>query len=286
MPNATEITAHEPHRFFTYGDMGAGKTAQILTLPRPTFAYIFDPNALLTLRGHDIEYEQFLPIDLSLDVVSLKKGDGGLHKRGPQVMKGKVTTYEAWERDFATRDFSKYNSIAIDSATTFLDLIMDYVLQINGRPGQWPEQDDYGPQMVTFTNAIRTFASLGKTLLCTGHYEVWQDRKTQRTTRQLMMTGRLRTKIPLLFSDVFYCEGGMTDDNKPQYTVQTVKDKEIPAARCSFTGLSPLEDVTIDFTQDLESQGLGALLAWEQEQLKPTKPAPAKGPTRTADKRK
>jgi len=43
VPNATDITQHEPHRFFVYGDMGAGKTTQILTLPRPTFAYIFDP---------------------------------------------------------------------------------------------------------------------------------------------------------------------------------------------------------------------------------------------------
>ena len=191
-------------------------------------------------------------------------------------MTNKVTTYEEWERDFAARDFSPYNSIAIDSATSFLDLIMDYVLQINGKPGQWPEQDDYGPQMVTFTNTIRTFASMGKTLLCTGHYEVWQDRKTMRTTRQLMMTGRLRTKIPLLFSDVFYCEGGLDDKGAAQYTAQTVKDKDIPAARCSFNGLSPLEDVTLNFSEDLERQGLGAILAWEQDQLKP-KVAPKGG---------
>jgi len=257
--------------------MGSGKTAQILTLPRPTFAYIFDPNSLLTLRGHDIEYAQFLPNDLNLDVVSLKKGEGGLHKRGPQVMKQKVTGYENWEKDFDSRDFSKYNSIAIDTATTFLDLIMDYVLQINGRPGQWPEQDDYGPQMVTFTNCIRTFASLGKTLICNGHYEVWQDRKTQRTTRQLMMTGRLRTKIPLLFSDVFYCEATADEKGQPVYTVQTVKDKDIPAARCSFTGLNAIENVTLDYNADLENQGLGNLIAWEQEQLNPPKPTPKGG---------
>lgn len=271
MPNAASLTHDEPHRFFLYGDMGGGKTSQILTLPRPTFAYCFDPNSLLTLRGFDVDYEQFLPQDLTLDVVSLKKAsaESKEHKRGPRVMSKKVTTYEEWERDFDTRNFSKYNSIAIDSATSFLDLIMDYVLQINGRPGQWPEQDDYGPQMVTFTNAIRTFASMGKTLLCTGHYEAWQDRKTQRTFYQLMMTGRLRTKIPLLFSDVFFCEGSAPDDGKPLYTVTTVKDKHIPAARCSFRDLDPVVDVTLDFNSDLEGQGLGGLLNWEAEQIKP-----------------
>jgi hypothetical protein len=256
--------------------MGGGKTSQILTLPRPCFAYCFDPNSLLTLRGHDIEYEQFLPQDINLDVVSLKKTQDGAHKRGPRVMSAKATTYEEWERDFDKRRtsgfFNKYKSIAIDSATSLLDIIMDYVLTINGRPGQWPEQDDYGPQMVSFTNIMRTIASMGKTVLCTGHYEAWQDRKTQRTYYQLMMTGRLRTKIPLLFSDVWFCEGEVKDDGKPLFTVTTVKDKHIPAARCSFNGMPSVVDVTLDFNDDLTQQGIGALILNELEELKPRKP--------------
>lgn len=272
MANAKDVSHDEPHRFFLYGDLGAGKTAQILTLPRPTFCYVFDPNALLTLRGHDIEYAQFLPADLTLDVVSLKKTEGGAHKRGPKVMKRDVTTYEEWERDFNDRlnngFFDDYNSIAIDSATSLLDIIMDYVLHINGRPGQWPEQDDYGPQMVTFTNCMRTFASLGKTLLCTGHYEVFQDRKTSRVYRQLMMTGRLRTKIPLLFSDVFYCEGNPDKENTIRYMIQTQKDRDLPVARCSFNGLEMFVDVTLDFNGNLEDQGIGALILNEADQLR------------------
>lgn len=273
MPNAKDAPQDEPHRFFLYGDQGAGKTAQILTLPRPTFAYIFDPNSLLTLRGHDITYEAFMPSDLTLDVVSLKKvGPEGAqkHRRGPQVMNKKVITYENWEKDFDGKlqsgFFDDYNSIALDSVTSFLDLIMDYVLQVNGRPGQWPEQDDYGPQMVTFTNCMRTISSMGKTILCTGHYEVFQDRKTQRVIRQLMMTGRLRTKIPLLFSDIFYCEGN-EENGEYHHTIQTQKDKDIPAARCSIKGLEILENVDIDWTQPAEGQGIGGILAWEQEQF-------------------
>jgi hypothetical protein len=283
MPNASTAAHDEPHRFFLYGDMGGGKSSQILTLPRPTFAYIFDPNSLLTLRGHDIDYEQFLPQDINLDVVSTSKdptksAESRAKKRGPVVMNQKATTYEEWERDFDKKRnsgfFDSYNSIAVDSVTSFLDVIMDYVLSINGRPGQWPEQDDYGPQMVTFTNVMRTIASMGKTVLCTGHYEAWQDRKTMRTTYQLMMTGRLRTKIPLLFSDVWFCEGGIGDDGKSQFTVTTVKDKHIPAARCSFRDMPAVVDVTLDFHSDLEQQGLGALILNELDELKPKeKPA-------------
>lgn len=272
MPNARDITAGEPHRFFLYGPQGAGKTSQILTLPRPCYTYVFDPNSLLTLRGHDIDFGVYLPDDLTLDVVSLKKKDN-VHIRGPRVMTdNKATAYEEWEKDFdakqKARFFDKYLSIAIDSGTMFLDVIMDYVLQINGRPGQWPEQDDYGPQMVTFTNCMRTFASMGKTLLVTGHYEEWQDRKTMRTSRQLMMTGRLRTKIPLLFSDIFYCDAEADTNGNVNYTIQTVKDKDIPAARCSFMPrLAPIENVTLDLEGNLEEQGLGALLMNEQDYL-------------------
>jgi len=285
MPNASTIAHDEPHRFFLYGDMGGGKTAQILTLPKPTFVYCFDPNSLLTLRGHDVEYAQFLPSDLTLDVVSLSKVEGSkAHKRGPKIMSERVVTYEKWERDWEERKskgfFKNYNSIAFDSATSFLDVIMDYVLQINGRPGQWPEQDDYGPQMVTFTNVMRSVAAMGKTVLCTGHYEAWQDRKTQRTYYQLMMTGRLRTKIPLLFSDVWFCECEVTEGNKPAYTVTTVKDKHIPAARCSFLNMPPVVDVTLDFAADLKEQGLGALILNELDELKAKGASAKRAPAR------
>ena len=70
---------------------------------------------------------------------------------------------------------------------------------------------------------------------------------------------------------MFYCEGGLDDNGKQQYTVQTTKDKDIPAARCSFNGLDPVVDVTVDSAGDLEAQGLGGLIAWEQEQLAPPK---------------
>lgn len=96
-----------------------------------------------------------------------------------------------------------------------------------------------------------------------------------RTTYQLMMTGRLRTKIPLLFSDVFFVEGAVGENGKALFTITTVKDKHIPAARCSFTDLDPVVDVTLDFHGDLEAQGLGGLLAWEADRLKP-KEKPAK----------
>src|SRR5690606_24486000 len=102
--------------------------------------------------------------------------------------------------------FKDYDVICLDSATTFLDALMDRVLTINGRYGQVPQQDDYGPQMLAFTNVCRQCVALGKTLYMTGHVETKQDELTKRIYAQPMMTGRLRIKIPLLFSEIFIAD--------------------------------------------------------------------------------
>lgn len=265
MPNAKEATEKVAHRILLLGDTGTGKSTQLLTLPGKTFAYLFDSNALLSIRGHDIDYEEFLPDQLNLSVKSLSKDKGG-----DRTTNHANLMYSAWEKDFNERmesgAFDQYDNIGFDSATTFLDLIMDRILTINGRAGQWPQQDDYGPQMVAFTNVVRTLTSLGKTLLMTGHLEVRQAEGSAKMLRQPMMTGRLRTKIPLLFSDIFIAE--CTNDGKGNisHTIQTVPDRVTTTVRTSMKGLEPIEDVTIDWTKEVKGkQGIGLLMELEKQ---------------------
>jgi hypothetical protein len=270
MPNARDAHAIAHHRFLTLGLTGSGKTAQFATLPGRKFMYIFDANALPTLRGRDIEYEIFLPSDLNLDVHSLSKD-----KSGAKIMsQRKSEVYTDWERDFSSRDFSKYETIGFDSITTFLDLIMDYVLTINGRPGQWPNQDDYGPQMVTFTNVMRSLNSLGKILYCTGHIEYIQDDLSKKIFWVPIMTGRLKGKIPLLFSDILGTSHEVDKETQSTYMLQTKPIRDVPNIRCSIRGLEMYENVTIDYDQPVEGQGLGGILAWEADQLREKEPPP------------
>jgi hypothetical protein len=179
--------------------------------------------------------------------------------------------YVEWEKDIDDKlqsgFFDDYDVIGLDSATTLLDLIMDRILTINGRSGQWPQQDDYGPQMMTFTNIMRTLTGLGKTLFLTGHLETKEDKLTQRILRQPLMTGRLKTKIPLLFSDIFICEAANDGRGTVSYQLQTVPDRMTTCVRTAVKGLEPFEDVTIDFTQSPIGQGLGGILNWEKRQL-------------------
>lgn len=266
MANARDASTTANHRIFVLGDTGAGKTSQLLTLSGKKFAYLFDPNAILSLRGYDVDYEEFLPDRLNMSAGSLSKG------KGDKTTDYASKLYLEWEKDIDSKlesgFFDAYDVIAIDSATTLLDLIMDRILTINGRSGQWPQQDDYGPQMMTFTNIMRTLTGLGKTLYLTGHLETKEDKLTQRILRQPLMTGRLKTKIPLLFSDIFICEAENDGRGHVSYQIQTVPDRMTTCVRTAIKGLEPFEDVTINFDQSPEGQGIGGILNWEKKQLK------------------
>ena len=263
---ANALKAHETskRKFLMLGHTGGGKTTQFLTLPGRKFAYLFDPNAVLSLQGFDVEYEEFLPDRLNMSVKSLAKD------KGDKTTNFKNDLYVEWERDFNEKMdsgfFNDYDVIMLDSATTLLDIIMDRTLTINGRPGSWPQQDDYGPQMMVFTNIVRTLTSLDKIVYLTGHLETKQDKLTQRIMREVMMTGRLKTKIPLLFSDIYVCDAVNDGNGKINYTLQTKSDRMTSGIRSSIKGLEGFEDVTLDFTKPLEDQGLGGILKWEREQ--------------------
>lgn len=257
MANAKNAHETSSRKFLLLGDTGSGKTTQLLTLPGRKFAYLFDPNAILSLQGHDVEYEEFLPDRLNLSVKSLKKDVGD------KTSAFRNSLYQEWEKDFNDRVtsgyFNNFDVIAIDSATTLLDLIMDRVLTINGRAGHWPQQDDYGPQMMSFTNICRQLTALGKIVFLTGHLETKQDELTKRIFRGPMMTGRLRTKIPLLFSDIFVTEAENDGRGNVTYKIQTVPDRTTTSVRTTMKGLGPFEDVTIDWSKPVEGQGIGRL---------------------------
>ena len=264
MPNALDAHNTAQHRILCLGDTGSGKTSQILTLPGRKFAYLFDSNALLSLRGFDIDYEEVLPSTVSAAASSLAKG------KGDRRSTVSSDVFQVFEQTFDKRlqdgFFDQYDWICLDSSTTLLDLVMDRILSINGRFGQWPNQDDYGPQMIAFTNICRTLTGLGKGVFMTGHLEIKQDQVTQKLSNRPMMTGRLVAKIPLLFSDVFYCDSSLDDKGAVGYRIQTVPSGLNRTIRCSIKGLETYEDVTIDFAKDPVGQGLGGILLWEAQQ--------------------
>lgn len=258
MPNAKDVKGEGTSKILVLGNTGSGKTAGFLTLPGKKFIYLFDPNALNTLQGYDVDYEEFLPDKLNLKLTSLQKGKGDVRQstHGAEV-------YRAWEEDFETKVdegfFDQYDVIGMDSYTTLADMIMDGVLAINGRGGQWPQQDDYGPQMIALTNITRTFTSLGKMVYFTGHVELKQDDLSKKIIQTPLLTGRLKVKLPILFSEILFAEAQTDTKGNVNYTIQTKPSRQNPLIRCTKKDLAAFEDVTIDFNKPLEGQGIGRL---------------------------
>lgn len=259
MPNAMEAHRKPGEKFLVLGQTGSGKTTLFTTLPGKKFMYLFDPNALNSIQGLDIDYEEFLPDMLNMAVGSLSKGKGDRPTvRSPAVV------YSNWEKDFESKMesgfFDSYDCVGFDSFTTLSDMVMDRVLEINGRGGQWPQMDDYGPQMNTLLNIVRTVTAMGKIIYFTGHVELKQDELTSRIYQTPMMTGRLKAKLPLLFSEIYMCKAEPDTKGNVKYQIQTKPDRLSPLVRCTLKGLELYQDVTIDYDKPLDKQGLGKIL--------------------------
>jgi hypothetical protein len=242
------------------GGPGTGKTSQFLTLPGKSFAYLFDPSAINSLRGFDVDFEMFVPSVVNLGIQSLTKGKGDPISKTSDAHQ----VYNEWEKDYEAKVkdnfFAEYDNILIDSFTTFADIIMDRVLFINGREGRWPQQDDWTAQMGTMRNVVRTFTGQHNlTLVCTAHDQFKQDDQTKRMINQIMLTGQLRTKLPLLFSDMFHLECA-TKANKSIYQMQTKPDRLNPSVRTAYKDLDQFIDVTIEDWSKPTQYGLGKIL--------------------------
>ena len=265
MQNAKDMTDEDAvPRFLMAGPMGTGKTELFSTLPGKKFMYVFDPNAMLTLKGHDIEYEEFLAdvTDVDFAAKTLKK-DGPRDKASTKV---EPKTYMDWEADFVDRTESNWFKdngirwIGMDSFTSFAQCAMDRILFLNHRTGMQPQQDDWAAQINIITSVFRVLAAQKLGVYCTAHLDVKQHDLTKRISHQLVMTGQMRTRIPLLFSNVFICHADDVD-GQTKYEVQTRPDKDYETVRCGLKGLDKYEDVTIPSkVSNPEDYGLGALL--------------------------
>src|SRR3990167_6767223 len=97
MSNALNAAALTNHKILMLGDTGSGKTTQFLTLPGKKYMYIFDPNALLSLRGHDVDYDEYMPATVGMAAGSLAKG------KGDKSAATRSDSYQLFEAQFNER---------------------------------------------------------------------------------------------------------------------------------------------------------------------------------------
>lgn len=178
-----------------YGDIGSGKTTLAETCRRPILVHSFDPNGTLVLR--DAISEGWIVADNRFEVEDPKQ---------PSAFRLWDTEYHKLKREGI---FEQVGTYFFDSLTTFSQIVMNFVLQKNGRPGGIPEagagkSSDYVLQMNYIEIALRDFFTLPCNVILTAHPDVSKDDVTGKQFIGPLVTGQLKTRLPLMFDEMYY----------------------------------------------------------------------------------
>lgn len=286
--NAKNMKTPSRNSFLLVGPPGAGKTTQIHTMPKEAgkgFLFGFDANIESAIKGADVDYELIQGDILDIDVHPLSTKNQEKVKIATSTSpKGYIEFEKTYRKYLEDGTLDRYPWWWFDSASTMLLMIMDRVQWLNGRLGKHPEQADYTAQMHTFHNVMREALYRKKIVIMTAH-EKENTKENKASTWQLALTGELRTRIPLLFTNIYRMEA-----DRSEYSLTTVSDKQHRYVRNAIRGLPEDLNVTINNWDYPQQYGLGRILV-ESGLLpgptfkstilvKPGSVATAKGPVR------
>jgi len=267
MPNAKDIDNTIGQNILVIGSTGSGKTSQIWTLPGKKFVYVFDPNALASLRGCDCDYEVFLPDTLELDA-TLKGFNKGARSDTIAGSRREPTTYVRWVEDLNERVesgfFDDYDWLCFDSLTFLQKTVMDRQLYINGRYGKVEELADYRVVGSKLSDVFRSITALAINCYYTGHLREFQDEKTKKITTELMLPGQAKAMIPIAMTNIWLAKSD-SEGKKTKYVIQTRAERRgLQCIRSSIRGLDPEHDVTISDFDHAKDYGIGKILTEAQ----------------------
>lgn len=263
LSEANDYSREHPS-FLLIGPAGSGKTMQLRTIPGKKLVFAFEQNSINTLAGDpDIAYKLYLPDDVEIATRSLSTKANQSGRVAPDEGTA-PTAYESFRQDFneviTSKQILDFDVVCIDSLTSMSKAIMDRILYINNRMGCQPQQDDWSAQIVNVENVVRKLTSLPIILYVTAHDELKRDDSSGRQVMDLVLTGQLKTRVPMLFSDIYKCMSKSTEE-EDRYILMTRPDEQNLRIRRSFTDLPYYVDATIKDESKPSKYGLGAILA-------------------------
>ena len=198
-------------RVLIYGGSGTGKTYSLRTFRYPLWVDSFDPQGSIALQ----------------DLV--KEGNAIIQNAYEDENPDKPKAFEAWDTAFTKQVqqglFNHVGTYVLDSATTWASAALNVVLAKSGRPGGVPQQNDWYPQMVLMEKGLRRIMTLPCDIVFICHDDVVEDKILGSISRSPMMTGKLKKRIPLLFSEVYYAQARRTSKGT-EYVWQMQRDAQ------------------------------------------------------------
>jgi hypothetical protein len=205
------------------GESGSGKTFLARTARRPVHIDSFDPGGTKCLK------------DL------IDSGDIVADTRWESEDPLKPSEFKKWKKDFEYRRsngyFEHFGTYILDSATTWSDAIMNYLLAKDGIAGEAPRfTKDYTPQKIMLRNYIFQMCALPCDFILTGHLKLVED-PDKGTIFRFMTTGQGMVTIPLLFDEI-YVMSTKEKSSGTEYTLLTQSTKlHMARSRMSKNGL-------------------------------------------------
>ena len=170
------------------GVAGAGKTSFVATAPRPILIDSFDPRGTFVLR-EQIEKKE----------VYVRQYWDENSKKPSQYAKWE----SQWEKDIASGFLENFATYSIDSATTFINAMTNEVARRFGRTNNLPAIQDY----MLMYNLVRDMVKITSTrrvnFILTGHSVFVQDELSGEITVELDTYKKLKSQIPLLFTEKY-----------------------------------------------------------------------------------
>lgn len=227
--------------FLGLGDYGTGKTYSLRTMPRPMLIHSFDPGGTDAI--------DFLVEDEDTAIYA----DTRFEAHDADNPKA----YRRWDNQFqdlyGSGFFEGIETFVIDSLSGLNEAIMREVLAKDGRAGEPPHKRNYQIQMLTLQDIVGMLVDLPCHTFMTAHLELQKDEVSGRMETVPLVTGKLRTKLPTQFNEV-WCYTTSQNSKGTQYQVKLAPDG-FYKARSRMASGNTLPDTIDDqeeFTREVE----------------------------------
>lgn len=170
------------------GEFGSGKTRLLKTAVKPVLVFSFDPKGTVVLKD-DIEKGEVFVIPF-WDERSDK----------PTEYKKFETLFEKYLKEGF---FEKFGTVAIDSGTTFLQALSNYISMAQGRTDGKLAIQDYLVIYNTVQDIIKLISARKTNFIFTAHLQPEQSELTGEIKYEIATYKQLKTRIPILFTEKY-----------------------------------------------------------------------------------